>query len=455
MWSLACSIALLSTTTGCSMMNKGEQSTESDQSDSSSGVSTTAIGAASGAAIGAGLGAIIGSTSGSAGEGVAIGAAAGAVTGAGIGYQLERQELALNDNRRSIETQDQLIARQDQELALLRQGAGDQNLPQLGENIGNARTSKAHGTSAARVNTREVKGLSSTTGRAESGHSANWKGISNTYRGNPNAKPFGSSNSLAPQSNNRRSSGMAEAQKISKKSMAADSKVKMAKLEKSSTERSMRSHEVKTSLQASNSISAPEVKTVDLQKSVSKSPIAEAKNLSAQEARGSLAVKSSDALPPARSVKNDDSSDDGENLAIEAQDSAAEVLPLATESAKTAAIEAKAPTITAPTIENNSVAKQAKPEIKRNEGDCKQASGEAQRGLNATADADRLFYLRRAARLCPAEPTYHVELGKVYSEIGKSVEARSEFKQAIEMDPSNQIARDELSIIENVGGKSE
>ena len=51
--------------------------------------------------------------------------------------------------------------------------------------------------------------------------------------------------------------------------------------------------------------------------------------------------------------------------------------------------------------------------------DCKQSVKEAERGLNASSDADRLFYLRRASRLCPQEANYHVELGKIYSAIGK------------------------------------
>jgi tetratricopeptide (TPR) repeat protein len=83
---------------------------------------------------------------------------------------------------------------------------------------------------------------------------------------------------------------------------------------------------------------------------------------------------------------------------------------------------------------------------------CQGALKEAERGLHAGSDADRLFYLRRAARLCPSEPSYHVELGKLYSTIGKSDDAKYELRQAIDLDPNNQVARDELSIIENAGG---
>jgi len=104
------------------------------------------------------------------------------------------------------------------------------------------------------------------------------------------------------------------------------------------------------------------------------------------------------------------------------------------------------------TITDTSTAKEKTEEAPKDLANCKDALKEAERGLHAAADADRLFYLRRAARLCPTEPSYHVELGKLYSAIGKSEDAKYELRQAIDLDPNNQIARDELSIIENTGG---
>lgn len=84
---------------------------------------------------------------------------------------------------------------------------------------------------------------------------------------------------------------------------------------------------------------------------------------------------------------------------------------------------------------------------------CKEAVKEAERGLKSSSDADRLFYLRRASRLCPSEPTYHVELGRMLSSLGKNNEAKQELKHALTLDPKNQIARDELSILENSSGR--
>ena len=76
----------------------------------------------------------------------------------------------------------------------------------------------------------------------------------------------------------------------------------------------------------------------------------------------------------------------------------------------------------------------------KEQNDCKDAIKEAERALQATSEADRLFYIRRAARLCPKEPTYHLELGKSYSSFGKNDDAKFEFKQAIDLYPNNQIA---------------
>jgi hypothetical protein len=81
--------------------------------------------------------------------------------------------------------------------------------------------------------------------------------------------------------------------------------------------------------------------------------------------------------------------------------------------------------------------------------ECTQATGEAQRASAAQAPADQLFYLRRALRLCPADSTYHVEIGKVFTKLGKTDDAKYEFRQAIDLDPSNESAREQLSQLES------
>lgn len=79
---------------------------------------------------------------------------------------------------------------------------------------------------------------------------------------------------------------------------------------------------------------------------------------------------------------------------------------------------------------------------------CVKSEEEAQRARNATTDADRLFYYRRAARLCPRHVTYHIELAQVYQKIGRLEDAQFEYRQAMDLEPDNEIAKSQLSQLE-------
>jgi predicted Zn-dependent protease len=81
------------------------------------------------------------------------------------------------------------------------------------------------------------------------------------------------------------------------------------------------------------------------------------------------------------------------------------------------------------------------------DSNCIEGETEAERARNASSEADKVFYYRRALRLCPKEPVYRIEMGRVYVEIGKAEEARFEFTKALELDPENEIAQDELSML--------
>ncbi len=78
---------------------------------------------------------------------------------------------------------------------------------------------------------------------------------------------------------------------------------------------------------------------------------------------------------------------------------------------------------------------------------CMEGETEAERARSATSDSDKIFYYRRALRLCPKEPVYLIELGRLYSELGKTEDARFSFTKALELDPENEIAQDELSLL--------
>ena len=365
-------------------------------------MSTTAVGAASGAVIGGGLGAIVGSTSGSAGEGVAIGAVAGAATGAGIGYQLERDQRALGDHRKSLEAQQELIARQGAEIDEMKQAASD------------TRTADARGGSRLRsdgITTPEL-GLditpgrkSAVGGRTKAKGSAN--GIREGYRGNPRAKPFVSGGELSGRS-----------------AAPSTARGRLRDRDLQGGELATRSEKVRP---LQSGAAAAGVGSAAKQLAKVQDPVAGAKVDGAL-----LATGATTGLPPAR---------------LEVPKAGSDELTATDEPTKRAATG----TATTGSKEDSKSARSAK--APKDEGDCLQATKEAERGLNASSDADRIFYLRRAARLCADEPAYHVELGKLYSEIGKHNDAKFEFRQAIDLDPDNQIARDELSILENSGGQ--
>jgi len=73
--------------------------------------------------------------------------------------------------------------------------------------------------------------------------------------------------------------------------------------------------------------------------------------------------------------------------------------------------------------------------------ECKQAQEEVSQADVATDLADRLFRMRRALRLCPQNPDYHVKLGEVYLKLSRPDDAEHEFKEAIRLDPNHSQAQ--------------
>lgn len=79
---------------------------------------------------------------------------------------------------------------------------------------------------------------------------------------------------------------------------------------------------------------------------------------------------------------------------------------------------------------------------------CADAEQDAEKAINATSTADKLFYYKRALHLCPKEAQFHIAAGKVYVEIGQTEDAKFEFRQAIDLDPGNEEAQQQLSLLE-------
>lgn len=77
-------------------------------------------------------------------------------------------------------------------------------------------------------------------------------------------------------------------------------------------------------------------------------------------------------------------------------------------------------------------------------GACQEAEKEAEIGRDSSTHADKLYYFRRALRLCPDSPKYHFEIGKVFGAMGRKEDAEFEFLRALELDPRNAAAMMEL-----------
>jgi len=68
--------------------------------------------------------------------------------------------------------------------------------------------------------------------------------------------------------------------------------------------------------------------------------------------------------------------------------------------------------------------------------ECQQAVEEEANAERATEASQQLFHLRRALRLCPEDPRFHVALGKSYASMKRSEDAAFEFKEALRIDSS-------------------
>lgn len=79
---------------------------------------------------------------------------------------------------------------------------------------------------------------------------------------------------------------------------------------------------------------------------------------------------------------------------------------------------------------------------------CEEASAESRRAAAATDEADKLFHLRRALRLCPNKASFHHELGQLYASMKRTTDAQHEFKKALSLDPEYEEARESLERVE-------
>jgi len=359
-------------------------------------MSTTGVGASAGAILGAGLGTLVGSTTGNAGEGLVIGTVAGAATGGAIGHSLQQQEQNIATQKESIERQEETIDRQKNEIDGLRKQLDDR---------------------FSRKNKPSIAGDSYSYG---------------TYAGNRQARPFSGTSTPAEDSSvssrtvNRPAMKTSSSGSVEGRSLGVPSQ---PTLNSEVAARKVGENEIGTSAQTRARLEDPKPEPVSAQQ----------KNLSgvntdlvgsASSGATSTTAKKEPATAPGfeKSPQNDS-------------------LIVAKQPNTTPAVVGKIEKDLKSKTDNKEVAKAVDP---KDESACQKAGDEAQKAQTADSAADRLFYFRRALRYCPTEAKYHVEIGKVYSSIGRVEDARYEFGQALEIDPSREDVKKEISNLQGL-----
>jgi len=123
------------------------------------------------------------------------------------------------------------------------------------------------------------------------------------------------------------------------------------------------------------------------------------------------------------------------------------ITKVATEAPKV--VEAEVEKVETKVVETVVAKKVSAPQIetKKSTSVCSAGAKDFERASNASSDSDKVFYLRRVNLACPKETSSRIQLGKVYSKLGLKEEAKKEFNTVLELEPSNESAQDEMSIM--------
>ena len=446
-----------------------EEIETASEADADAKMSKTKVGALTGAALGAGLGLAIGSTSGNAGEGLALGTAAGAATGAGIGAGLQAR--ASKSDESVIRRQQRIIAEQKRQILELRREMGDEgyevpdyNEPGVEEPVSYEDTDSGVQRSGVDspasqpvresdlvLNDTPADPYAATSGREKmvSGYGAADQGSSIQAKlpaADVDTADFGTSGGLpgartganldAPQPVKPGATGTVDTGSGIAGAVAAQSPV-IATASEIAPAKAVKRTKKESSTTGNAAVS--DSAGIASYNSRSVSPGARARlagKVSASEENAVNADNTPPKKPAVRQVKS--------SAAVSRPE------PKPQQKPETGAVPEKTPQVVKVEKQTEKKSKAAEPVkvAKKSMGQgCEDAALEAKRGYNASSDADKLFYFRRAIRLCPANPEYFVEVGKVYMNIGRTEDAQHEFSKALELDPENAEAQEQLSMI--------
>jgi len=385
----------------------------------------SSLGAAAGAAIGATAGTVIGSTSGDAGQGFLLGGGLGALSGAVIGTEMDRrEELAYSSN--TINRQNN----QNNRLNTIRGNSFDGGFQgnSQGSNFNNGLNSgsiNSGSINSGSYGNGAINGNFDSSGRfiipEQNRPSAGYSGaVNRTYAAARQTQPsyiVESNIGNAPNLPSTVYSGATTTQVYEDRT--ANTVVSTAPVIKAPKVKSVRRARLKPRAYTAPVSSAPKIvanKTIPLAKTTPFIKTAKANE-----------------IPLAKTFPID-------KPITKVVESAAVTTAIPT------AKVISSTSISQPVITNPAVSSTAKT-VGKAVVNCSDAEAEATRARTAATDTDKIFYYRRALRLCNTKPNFHIEIGKVYASIGRKEEAELEFSKALEIDPNNSEAQDELTIL--------
>lgn len=352
------------------------------------GATTTELSAATGGVVGGGVGTVVGSLWGGPVVGLVLGGLAGAGTGGLIGQGIEAQEAAISGQEETLARQHELLQSQKREVGDLKRS--------MDSSHANALAQAGPGSFSHSFS------LSQTPSLPKPPQRNNVSNILTDYRGNPRAASWDASQARA---------SLAEGQN------GQEAPPQMNRIERSF-------EAVKPS---SNAPVLPSITKSNLERKVEArleipKAISSAIN---EEKRERFEFKNQPEVGATPSEKRQLSSGSGLPLAVKPREQTS------ADSEKGLAAQ-------------TTVSSSRRPTLSVSDEGCTQAEQEVKRARNATSDADKLFYFRRALRLCPSHAGYHLETGRVYASIGRREDAESEFRQALDLDQNNEEVQGEL-----------
>jgi outer membrane lipoprotein SlyB len=455
----------------------------------------TGLGTATGGVLGAGFGALIGAQTGDPGTGLIVGGAAGSVAGAVVANAFEAEERYLDSNRSLMRQRDEEIGRRREQLAALRtQESGrdfevterpsfsERKSPTIGQTIrtNTNRTNIASDDEPNRSSSLSALSLDAEDVRPiyverKSGINARSGDVLATQ---PHVDRDISTN-VQPEQGSAKAPESPPKDAPLKKIVKVEDATPLSRKNEASknldtpSESGRRNSWVVAEKSKGEVVKAvqPEVKKqnslVPLSKEAATAkvvlPVRKAPGLATEESDRAKIKQAPSSRGALASTRRD--ATETQKVASSAPQKRDVVSARAIPAAPT--VEKPRPTAVPPTAVPNTPTKDvasATPTVgasdsakalvgdsggKRSSGECSQAAQEIEKSVQVSESSEKLFHYRRALRLCPSDPRYHIHLGDHYRSLNRFADASFEYKEALALDPKSTVAKDRMEKLKN------